>query len=778
MITNTNLKLNNTDEKNESELLSTNVISETDTHSETEISYAQQRTNDLGIVDAEIKVRLSGSERKMKIITANPADNEEMFIYYPDLSGGLMTYQVEGTKYAGADDEGYSGGVNVNEAFYFVRRHKTPKNPSNKYILPAGQPTRFFFPPSIVDKYQDKEKIPTLFVVEGQLKALKGSVHGFDMVGISGIHNFKEAKHFKLDAEFIKVIETCKVERIVILHDADARQIKFQVQKELTIRLYSFYRATQRFYELGNAYPNLHFYYAHIIETSPFKGLDDLMCGKSDELDLIIQDLKKVVIEKNYKGTYFSALKLGKQKDLFQYFHLHSVESFYGFYEQQIEKKEFVFKRGHYKCDSKGKILILSHPEAKHYIRVGTNYYKFVNNEIMLWTVSIIKQDYKNIPNFVDMIPKYDSFCSVPENDPNEYKQVINNQYNMYRKCKHIPKEGEFTHIDMYIKHIFGSELIQSGHPRYEMGYDWLSILYTRPAHKLPIPVLASKETGTGKSQLGFLLGRIYGENASTIGNDEINSSFNSTYIDKLVVTIEEALLEKQLVMEKLKSNNSNQGDVWLNDKGLKQVRVPCHLHFVLNTNNELNFAPMDEHDSRFWVIKVPTIPNENKDPDLLEKMAAEIPAFLYFLKTRKILHPRVDRFWFSPTLLDTEEKRKVIDFSAQRGAKGVIVEMLTDIFLDVKEKSIYLAIKSIVEYITPMLKFKPSYHDLKTLFVEYYGMEAPKIPERRNIPMYRPNLSTNEMGWQMNKDLGRYWLFEAEKWLPQETYQHIFGDK
>ena len=244
------------------------------------------------------------------------------------------------------------------------------------------------------------------------------------------------------------------------------------------------------------------------------------------------------------------------------------------------------------------------------------------------------------------------------------------------------------------------------------------------------------------------------------------------------MVTIEEALLEKQLVMEKLKSYNSNQGDVWLNDKGLKQVRIPCHLHFVLNTNNELNFAPIDEHDSRFWVIKVPTIRNEDKDPDLLEKMAAEIPAFLDFLKTRKILHPRVDRFWFSPTLLDTEEKRKVIDFSAQRGAKGAIAEMLTDIFSELKEKSVFLPLKTIVEYVNPMLKYKASHHDLKTLFAENYGMKSPKMPERRETPVYIPRFGTTEMAWQMSKDLGRYWFFEADKWLSTETYQLIFGEQ
>ena len=327
------------------------------------LTYAEKRIKDLGLSVEDIRTNAGNVGKTVKIITSNPKDEDEMFIYYPALDGGLMTYEVQGTKYGGADDEAYSGGVNVNEEYYYARRHKAPKTEGQKYILPAGQPTRFFFPPKIVEAFRNKTKIHNLYVVEGQLKALKASATGFDIVGISGIHNYKEGKSFELDKEFTRLLETCKVDRVIILHDADARQIKWKQDKELTTRLMMFYKSVSRFYELGKAYPNLHFYYAHVAETSLWKGIDDLMAAHKDEkLDKICQELKKVVTERRFEGTYIMGMKLVNNKTLYQYFHLHGVESFYGFYEQTLGQKPFRFKRARYKRDQHLSLIHISEP--------------------------------------------------------------------------------------------------------------------------------------------------------------------------------------------------------------------------------------------------------------------------------------------------------------------------------------------------------------------------------------------------------------------------------
>ena len=49
------------------------------------------------------------------------------------------------------------------------------------------------------------------------------------------------------------------------------------------------------------------------------------------------------------------------------------------------------------------------------------------------------------------------------------YRQVIDNFLNLYEPIGHQPKEGDFSHIQALVYHIFGEQ--------YELGMDYLSIL-------------------------------------------------------------------------------------------------------------------------------------------------------------------------------------------------------------------------------------------------------------------------------------------------------------
>jgi hypothetical protein len=89
----------------------------------------------------------------------------------------------------------------------------------------------------------------------------------------------------------------------------------------------------------------------------------------------------------------------------------------------------------------------------------------------------------------------------------------------------------------------------------------------------------------------------------------------------------------------------------------------------MMFTNNEENFIYATEEDLRYWVIKVPKI--REKNPDFLQNMIDEIPAFLSFLNSRKILAPRVTRMWFDPELLKTEALKKVMAHSSSNVKKN-----------------------------------------------------------------------------------------------------------
>jgi len=57
---------------------------------------------------------------------------------------------------------------------------------------------------------------------------------------------------------------------------------------------------------------------------------------------------------------------------------------------------------------------------------------------------------------------------------------------------------------------------------------DYLTILFLKPAEKLPALCLVSKEQKTGKSTFLHWLQKIYGDNAVILGNEDFSSNFNT----------------------------------------------------------------------------------------------------------------------------------------------------------------------------------------------------------------------------------------------------------
>ncbi len=133
----------------------------------------------------------------------------------------------------------------------------------------------------------------------------------------------------------------------------------------------------------------------------------------------------------------------------------------------------------------------------EEFIRVGTTLYKLVNQprlnggyvkKRIVWNNETLRQDYGK--HYLATVPKYDGFCTVPEHV--NYQPVVGKFLNLYEPITHQPKEGDFTSIRSLVEHIFGEQ--------YELGIDYLQLLYLQPIQKLPILLLVSEERNTGKS--------------------------------------------------------------------------------------------------------------------------------------------------------------------------------------------------------------------------------------------------------------------------------------
>ena len=303
------------------------------------------------------------------------------------------------------------------------------------------------------------------------------------------------------------------------------------------------------------------------------------------------------------------------------------------------------------------------------YIRIGTQLYKVVLRplisgdfieEKVQWSYETLRQDYgkNNLPE----IEKYDGFCSIP--DHVNYQRVHGTYLNLYEPIPHRPGPGEFPHIRAFLAHIFG--------PQIELGYDYLQLLLTRPTQILPILLLVSGERNTGKTTFLRLLKMIFGKNATFNTNEDFRSQFNLDWANKLLVMVDELLLNKIEDTEKIK-NLSTAGDYKVEAKGKDRREIEFFAKFVLCSNNEKNPIIIPQEEIRFWVLKINPISCD--DIRLKDKMRAEIPAFLHFLLHRKLSTEQQSRMWFASTLLETPALLKIKKYNTNK----VETEIATD---------------------------------------------------------------------------------------------------
>ena len=297
----------------------------------------------------------------------------------------------------------------------------------------------------------------------------------------------------------------------------------------------------------------------------------------------------------------------------------------------------------------------------EEFIRVGTSLYKIVEQprlnggyvkKRIAWNNETLRQDYGK--DYIGSVPKYDGFCTVPEHIG--YRPVVGKFLNLYEPIDHRPKEGDFSHIQSLIRHIFGEQ--------YELGMAYLQLLYLQPIQKLPILLLVSEERNTGKSTFLNFLKALFQNNVTFNTNEDFRSQFNSDWAGKLLIVVDEVLLNRREDSERLK-NLSTTLSYKVEAKGKDRDEIAFFAKFVLCSNNEYLPVIIDAGETRYWVRKIERL--QSDDTDFLQKLKAEIPAFLHFLQHRQLSSEKESRMWFTPSLLHTEALQKIIRSNRNR---------------------------------------------------------------------------------------------------------------
>ena len=136
-----------------------------------------------------------------------------------------------------------------------------------------------------------------------------------------------------------------------------------------------------------------------------------------------------------------------------------------------------------------------------------------------------------------------------------------------------------------------------------------------------------SEERNTGKSTFLNFLKALFQENVTFNTNEDFRSQFNADWAGKLMIVVDEVLLNRREDSERLK-NLSTAHSYKMEAKGKDRYEVQFFAKFVLCSNNENFPVYIEPEETRYWVRKISRLGKD--DTSFLQKLQDEIPAFLY----------------------------------------------------------------------------------------------------------------------------------------------------
>jgi hypothetical protein len=794
-------------------------------------TYVTQRLAELGIDEKQNTFHRTWTSRSDdtkdgKIVTTEKQESRNYKILDADQEGNIAIryFNLHGQPYRWKSEDS-------KQSRDFIRKRLREPKGDMKYKQDPGSPQFPFFPKAIIEKFKlakewhdqfevvDGKRLPkegkapaennpgqlhTLFLVEGEIKSIKASLCGVDIVGLPSIHGFYNGDiKGRLHEDIEELLITCQVQKIVFLVDADLLSLKWAEGKDLAKRAYSFYGSIKAFREslqhlIDNELVDLelvYFMHQRIKFMNDAKGLDDLLVKYPEKTLDIVADLHNL----NSARVFFDCFMINDiSKDIqgrvFKLLGLTDEQEFYKTYADFIGNREFKFKRRRYIYDSeKREAVFVKHEDAEKFMRVGPDWVKLISKknkhgemeeEIVPWKISEIQRDYgKKFPDFIETIIRYDDFCNEPSWN-GSYQQSIHGCYNVCRPLKWQPKAGSIKSTAGFLKHLFGGQgnIILDDQGMFEredafrgdqftVALDYLTVMLKHPKQMLPVPCLVSPENGTGKSTFLKWLQMIFGDNMCILGNAQFQMKFNGHYATKYIISIDEGFLEvdKKAEKERLKQLVTSDS-IYLEHKGMNVRKINYYGKIIICSNDADRLMKIDEGESRWFVVRVPVIPKEKKDPDLEAKMKIEAEAWLHFLFNRPVFHQRVDRLWFAPEDFITDQMKIIVETTKNR---------VDRVFEDWIQEQFML-------YKLPVLRFSQKYltevfNDPKNSKYKIDAIELKGYLERKKMTLDVPQRIKIPMGFNLPQDvmmqvsgsmiaykeeMARPYKFVADDWL------------
>lgn len=645
----------------------------------------------------------------------------------------------------------------------------------SKYKLPSGNGTKPFFPQYLKQFYDSGMHYDDLILTEGIFKADVATNHGIFTTGLTSITHSGDAKDpDALHDDILKIIDRNGIRRIIVLWDADCREISnkhLEKGEDINTRPYTFYNQVRKIKDrLRNAGYNIEIWFACINKNNTsHKGIDDLLLNIDSPREVKDDLLSHAEGETRFFFKFNISVDIAR---ITKFFNQGSIEDFYNYHRVKIKDAPFTYLGTKYQYDNaENKCKVLYTKELKEYMRVHDTYYRIftkpnVDGDKEQYIEAIKKECL--IDDFgaeaVTHITKFKSFISIP--DHFNHKPIIDNCYNRYYPFTwhdkleetDIKTFEETSTTFRYIKHVFGANENCDMADHVSIFLDYFKLLYEKPQEKLPALCLVSTEKDTGKSTMLRWMRKIFSNNMIVVGNSQLHDSFNGTWSSKLLVCIDEALIEKVSTLEMIKSQMTERKIV-VRRMQKEGVAEDFFAKFILTSNNIHSFIFADKYEDRFWIRYVPSYAGD-PDVNFEDNLYKEIPQFLWYIQQRTMAYEKSSRFWFPKLSYKTSALDKVVEASRSNTEKNLQESLEIEFNKFPEADYLYFTKKELLELILTNLGEKDQMNRLRQALLR---LGYPDMPNSITYKKWYGDLINGEFMTDVKVAKGRAFKFKRD---------------
>lgn len=425
-----------------------------------------------------------------------------------------------------------------------------------KYVQPQGTLNELYLPPLLPWKEVAKDALSPIIITEGEFKAASSVLHtGYPTIGLGGVWSWKSDKKKVALIDGFKDFEWDQ-RPVYIVYDSDAVTNPMVMQAENAL--------ARALTDLG-AEP-------YIVRLPMGRdgeklGLDDFLVSKGVEpFELLLESA----------DPWQTAVELHKLNE------------------------EVVYVR------DPGLILRLSNlqrmsPRAfvDHAFSTRTFYEEVTTGKSVTKVKKIAPKEWLTWPSRAE-VPRV-TYA------PGEERITVKGEMNIWPGWGCEPVEGDITPWNQLLDYLF------DGEPHSRQWFErWLAWPLQHPGDKMfTSAVVWGLRHGTGKSLIGYTMGKIYGRNFTEVDDEILRQSHNEWAENRQFVMGDEVSTgDKRSASDRMKTMITRE-QLRLNPKYIPSYTVPDVINYYFTSNHPDSFF-LEDDDRRFFIHEVRQAPKED----------------------------------------------------------------------------------------------------------------------------------------------------------------------